>query len=155
MEKNLSSEQRLKAEDLLSTMYPEMIPTYLSLLAQTDPFPKLRFREEARQVSSTVWWKSLTGTGSKVSEDFIELAIRLVSAPASSASIERIFSTFVICTCSQQSSEQTLLKKLKNWCIAIKSFAETQQTTLIDNRINYIILNFIKFNLINTNLLMN
>ena len=69
-----------------------MISTYLSFLAQTDPFPKLRFREEARQVSSTVWWKSLTGR--KVSEDFIELAIRLVSAPASSASIERIFSTF-------------------------------------------------------------
>ena len=81
--KNLSSEQRSKAEDLLSTMYTEMIPTYLSFFAQTDPFPKLRFREEARQVSSTVWWKSLTG--SKVSENFIELAIRLVSAPASSA----------------------------------------------------------------------
>ena len=89
----MSSEQRFKAEDLLSTMYPELIPTYLSLfLAQTDPFQKLRFREEARQVSSTVWWKSLTG--SKVSENFIELEIRLVSAPASSASIERIFSTF-------------------------------------------------------------
>ena len=61
-------------------------------LVQTDPFPKLRFREEARQVSSTVWWKSLTG--SKVSENFIELAIRLVCAPASSASIKRKFSTF-------------------------------------------------------------
>ena len=46
-------------------MYPEMITTYLSFLAQTEPFPKLRFREEARQVSSTVWLKSLTG--SKVS----------------------------------------------------------------------------------------
>ena len=90
----MSPEQRLKAEDLLSTMYPEMIPTYLSFLEQTDPIPKLRFREEARQVSSTVWWTSLTG--SKISEDFIELAIRLVrvSAPASSASIERIFSSF-------------------------------------------------------------
>ena len=66
----MSPEQRLKAEDLLSTMYLEMIPTYLSFLAQTDLFPKLRFREKARQVSSTVWWKSLTG--SKVSEDFIE-----------------------------------------------------------------------------------
>ena len=33
-------------------------------------------------------------TGSKVSEDFIELAIRLVSAPDSSASIKRVFSTF-------------------------------------------------------------
>ena len=88
----MSSEQRLKAEDLLSKMYPEMIPAYLSLLAQTDLFPKFRYREEARQVSSTVWWKSLTG--SKVSENFIEVGIRLVSAPASSASIERIFSTF-------------------------------------------------------------
>ena len=28
--KILSPEQRFKAEDLLSTMYPEMIPTYLS-----------------------------------------------------------------------------------------------------------------------------
>ena len=63
----MSPEQRLKAEDLLSTMYPEMIPTYLSVLAQTDPFPKLRFREEAH-VSSTVWWKSFTR--SKVSEEF-------------------------------------------------------------------------------------
>ena len=88
----MSSEQRLKTEDLLSTMYPKMIPIYLSFLAQTDPFPKLRFREEARQVSSTVWWKSLAR--SKVSENFIEFAIRLASAPASSASIERIFSTF-------------------------------------------------------------
>ena len=51
METNLSLEQRLKAEDLLSTMYPEMIPTYLGFLAQTDPFPKLRFQEEAQQVS--------------------------------------------------------------------------------------------------------
>ena len=72
----MSLEQRLKAEALLSTMCPEMIPTYLSFLAQTDPFPKLRFREEAQQVSSTVWRKSLTE--SKVSKDFIELAIRLV-----------------------------------------------------------------------------
>ena len=46
--KNLSSEQRLKAEDLLSTMYVKLIPTYLSVLAQTDPFSKLRFRKEAR-----------------------------------------------------------------------------------------------------------
>ena len=117
-------------------------------MAQTDPFPKLRFREEARQVSSTVWWKSLTG--SKGSEDFIELAIRLVSAPASSASIERIFSTFA--HVHNKFGTDSQLKKLKNWCIAIGFFAETQQTTLIDNRINYIILIFIKCNLINTNL---
>ena len=70
-------------------MYPELIPTYLSVLAQTDHFPKLRFRDKAREVSSTVWLKSLTG--SKVSENFIELAIRLVSGHASSPSIERIF----------------------------------------------------------------
>ena len=31
--KHLSHEQRLKAKDLLSTMYFEMFPTYLSLLA--------------------------------------------------------------------------------------------------------------------------
>ena len=61
-------------------------------MAQPDPLPKLRFREEARQVPSTVWWQSLTG--SKVSEDVIKLAIRKVSAPASNASIERIFSAF-------------------------------------------------------------
>ena len=136
---------------MLSTMYPEMIPTYLSFLAQTDPFPKLRFREEARQLSSTVWWKSLTG--SKISENFIELAIHLVSAPASSASIERIFSTFA--HVHNKVPNRLSVKKLKNWCIAIGFFAETQQTTLIDNRINYIILIFIKFNMINTTLLMN
>ena len=78
-----------------------------------------------------------------VSEDFIELAIRLVSAPASSASIERIFSTFA-----------HVHNKVRNR-LCIGFFAETEQTTLIDNRINYIILIFIKFNLINTNLLMN
>ena len=109
MEKNLSFEQRLKAEELLSTMFPEMISTYLSFLAQTDPFPKLRFREEVRQVSSKVWWKSLTG--SKVSENFLKLAIRLVSAPASSASIERIFSTFA--HVHNKVPNRLLLQKLK------------------------------------------
>ena len=113
-------------------------------MAKTDPFPKLRFREEARQVSLTVWWISLTRR--KVSEDFIKLAIHLVSAPGSSASIERIFSTFA--HVHNKVRNRLLLKKLKNWCIAIGFFAETQQTTLIDNRINIIILNFIKFNLI-------
>ena len=116
-----------------------MIPTYLSLLAQTDPVPKLRIREEAQQVSSTVWWKSLTG--SKVSENFIELAIRLVSAPASSASIEPNGYFQHLHMFTTKFETDSLLKKLKNWCIAIVFFAETQQTTLIDNRINYI-LNF-------------
>ena len=32
LEKNQSPEQQLKAEDFLSTMYPEMIPTYLSFI---------------------------------------------------------------------------------------------------------------------------
>ena len=60
-----------------------LVHTYLSFMAQTDPFPKLRFREKARQVSSTVWLKSLTG--SKVSEDFIEF--------------NRIRNLFSVCAC--------------------------------------------------------
>ena len=99
-----------------------MIPTYLSFLAQTDPFPKLRFREEARQVSSTDWWKSLTG--SKVSENFIELAIRLVSAPASSDQSNGYFQHLHMFTTKFRTD--SLLKKLKNRCIAIGFFAETK-----------------------------
>ena len=119
--KNLSPEQRLKAENLLSTMYPEMIPTYLSFLAQTDPFHKLRFEKKHDKYLQQFGKKSLTG--SKVSENFIEIAICLVSAPASSASIERIFSTFAHV---HNKVPNRLLKKLKNWCIAIGLFAETQ-----------------------------
>ena len=94
-------------------------------------------------------------TGSKVSEDFIELAICLVSAPASSASIKRVFSTFT--HVHNKVRNRLSVEKAQKLVYAkrIGFFAETQQTTLIDNRINYIILIFIKFNLINTNLLMN
>ena len=130
-----------------------MIPTYLSFfMAQNDPFPKLRFLEKARQVSWAVCLKGLTG--SKVSEDLIEIPIRLVylRLPVVHQSNGYCHNLHMFTT---NFGTDSLLKKLKNWCIAIGFLTETQETTLSDNRINYIIFIFIKFNLINTNVIMN
>ena len=83
-----------------------MIPTYLNILAQSYPFCKILFQKSKSIFKSLV---EMFLTGNKISEDVLKLAIRLVSAPASSASIEWLFSKLVIRKCSQQSSEQILI----------------------------------------------
>ena len=61
---------------------------------QTDaaPFPPSFFLDASTSVNPTTWWKAVEKCG--VPHNFVELALQLLSAPAASASTERIFSSF-------------------------------------------------------------
>lgn len=71
---------------------PSFIATFIAYQAKSSPFPASYFCDAAVQVPSVTWWKALKTLG--VPGDFIDMAIQLLEAPASSASIERIFSNF-------------------------------------------------------------
>ena len=88
----LSAKQRTEAETALIELHPELITIYMKFLAQEDPFPPNRFSDTAKSVPPIVWWKSLRGLN--IEPEFIDFVCGLISAPASSASLERYFSTF-------------------------------------------------------------
>lgn len=60
--------------------------------AKSAPFPAHYFTEKGRQVPPTTWWKG--AKNSAVPSVFVDTAINLLSCPCSSASIERVFSSF-------------------------------------------------------------
>ena len=68
------------------------IATLIAYDGQAAPFPPAYFSESAKSTQPTVWWKGVCMYN--VPQSFAELAIQLLSAPASSASIERVFSSF-------------------------------------------------------------
>ena len=71
------------------------MPNYYSLLAQEAPFLKARFNACALTTYPTSWWNLLqTSKNPNLNQKFVSFAYRLMSAFASSASIERFFSTF-------------------------------------------------------------
>jgi len=71
------------------------LPLLVAYDTQSAPFPQSFFSEPMLTVSPTVWWKGvLKNTKAEINHKFSRLAVRLLSAPASSASIERIFSNF-------------------------------------------------------------
>jgi hypothetical protein len=71
---------------------PSHIASLICLQAQAAPFPTVFFTESAQSLAPVTWWKGLKS--SAVPSGFIDLATQLLSSPASSASIERIFSNF-------------------------------------------------------------
>ena len=50
------------------------------------------FKESARQVKPVIWWKGLRVF--KIPDDIVNVAVKLMSAPSSSASIKHVFSNF-------------------------------------------------------------
>ena len=91
----LSNEQRERAELYLNEKHPEFLPNYFSYLAKDYPFSHARFSESALRTPPNSWWRSLlVSKNGKLNQNFVNFASRLMSAPATSASLERIFSTF-------------------------------------------------------------
>ena len=84
----LTDEQR---QDVSVWLNPSFIATFISFQAKAAPFPGTYFSEEATSISPNTWWQGVVACG--VDPSFTDLA-RLMSSPASSASIERVFSTF-------------------------------------------------------------
>ena len=65
--------------------------TIIQYQSQTDPFPKSYISDSALNVNSISWWLSLK---KHINPKFCEHVIHLQSCIASSASVERLFSTF-------------------------------------------------------------
>ena len=89
---NLTDEQHKDASTWLVNHYPSFITTFISFQAKAAPFPSTYFLDKATNISPETWWQGVKWLWSQPS--FADLAGRLVTSPASSASIERIFSAF-------------------------------------------------------------
>lgn len=86
----LTQEQRDTAMDWLAERNQEFIECAVLFEAQATPYPGYMFK--ATNLHPVIWWTSLKRTS--LSPAFIDLMIALHTATASSASIERVFSTF-------------------------------------------------------------
>ena len=88
----LTDDQLQIVHDYLTERDPEYIATLIAFEGKAAPFPAAYFKESATAIRAVTWWKGIQMY--KVPTPFAELAIHLLSAPSSSASIERVFSNF-------------------------------------------------------------
>lgn len=89
--RRLTSEEVDAALGYCSTNHPTCLSTVMNYQTKTAPFSDFRFKPSlVANVSPLVWWKSITG----MSEEVLTLVAPLLTAVNSSASIERVFSTF-------------------------------------------------------------
>lgn len=76
----------------ISIAYPDFLALTMDYKAQRGVFLPYRFKESVvNDVNTMSWWETL---GATVSDEFLSFVRRLVTAVTSSASIERVFSTF-------------------------------------------------------------
>ncbi|XP_073431295.1 uncharacterized protein [Dendrobates tinctorius] len=88
---NLSAEEEELAMTWVSSNHPSLMPTIINFRAKGEPFKKYMFAEDIlRKVTPVNWWKSLK----RLDLETVQVMISLLTAVASSAGIERIFSSF-------------------------------------------------------------
>lgn len=89
--RNLSKIQIDCALQYLAEEHPTCLSTVVSLRAKAKPFEQYMFSDDLmKNISPLAWWKSQT----HLSPEMQDLTSKLLSAVASSAGVERIFSTF-------------------------------------------------------------
>ena len=80
------------AMEHMSDRYPETLGTLVKFRADCEPFKPYMFNNNIiENVTPSCWWRSLDGI---VEKYFADVAEKLLTAVASSAGVERIFSTF-------------------------------------------------------------
>ncbi|XP_073535074.1 uncharacterized protein [Phyllobates terribilis] len=88
---NLSAEEEELAMTWVSRNHPSLMPTIINFRAKGEPFKKYMFAEDIlRKVTPVNWWKSLKN----LDLETVQVMISLLTAVASSAGVERIFSSF-------------------------------------------------------------
>ena len=88
----LSASDKEKGRELLAELLPTRLPFLYKLHAKDSPFPKTLFMDECMKTMDPIsWWKCLKASKT-VPDDFCDLGVRMMMLPASSASIERLFS---------------------------------------------------------------
>lgn len=83
-----------EAQDMMMKFHPDLLPDFLTLLSDTMKLPKaLQDEKTMTSIKPGVW--RICAERSKLFQDtFCQCAQKLLQMPASSASIERIFSNF-------------------------------------------------------------
>ncbi|XP_073493834.1 uncharacterized protein [Phyllobates terribilis] len=88
---SLSAEEEELAMTWVSSNHPSLMPTIINFRAKGEPFKKYMFAEDIlRKVTPVNWWKSLK----RLDLETVQVMISLLTAVASSAGVERIFSSF-------------------------------------------------------------
>lgn len=88
----LTEKQYDSAMDYLNAHYSNLMPEILLFRAKGGPFKKYSFSADVVQkLKPIMWWKSLN---IGISPEMMKFTMQLFSAVASSASLERIFSTY-------------------------------------------------------------
>ena len=88
----LTIEQQEDVTTRLASCDPGFITSFTSSQAKAAPFPGSYFSTEAISISPLTWGQGAAVSG--VDPAFADLVQRLTTSPASSASIEMVFSTF-------------------------------------------------------------
>ena len=93
---NLNPKQISSAQELLQEQHPELVPCLLKFMCNKSNLSNAWTNENTiKNVSSVVWWMSVEHSNEwSVNPLLCQLARKLLSMPASSAAIERIFSNF-------------------------------------------------------------
>ena len=83
------------AKNWLMELNPDFLLAVISFQAEADPYPKSFFQPKARTMMPSTWWIAVGNSCKQLLPDgFVELMVSLHVATASSASLERIFSSF-------------------------------------------------------------
>lgn len=94
----LSADDELNAEQWIISKNPDFLPFLMAFkIKDNDFYPSSMFRKEVLELSALKWWQILKQKNNKTHkfpDEFLEFMIGLMSCPASSASIERMFSTY-------------------------------------------------------------
>lgn len=92
----LTDKQKESARSYLTERYPESISLLIAYEAEATPFPGTYFTETGKNMNPITWWTAIEKSfvSDVHSKECCKFIIQLLSCPASSASIERMFSNF-------------------------------------------------------------
>ena len=92
--KKLDSDHTNSAQEILLEIDVDSVPELLNFMLDSLPIPKTLVHESViSKTKPKVWWSSIERSNS-VNKTLCQLAMKLLSMPSSSASLERVFSTF-------------------------------------------------------------
>ena len=94
--RNLSDKQKDLAYNYLSSLHSDLVPLVMAVECGDQPFASYLFEPNIARISPMTWWKVAAKciTDNDVQKQMLSLCTQLMSAVASTAGLERVFSTF-------------------------------------------------------------
>jgi len=94
--RNLSGKQKDLAYTYLSSLHSDLVPLVMAVECGDQPFASYLFKPNITRISPMTWWKVAAKciTDIDLQKQMLSLCTQLMSAVASTAGLERVFSTF-------------------------------------------------------------